>query len=147
MIKIIKIDNESILKECSMLSTKVYNNAPWNDRWTDELSYERFLDYYKTPKFFGLIVYLNEILTGAVLGNVEKYFSGDYFFLKEMFVDNTKQRSGIGTELLSDLKILLAEKNINSIILFTAKNMFPYNFYKKSGFKDIDTMCMMDCKI
>lgn len=141
-----EIGTKEVLNKCSHLSVRVYNSNPWNDAWTEEKAYERLSCYYNTPNFIGLVALEKEVILGCLLGNIEPYFSGDYFYLKEMFVATNSQRNGIGSKLIKHLKDHLITYNVNSILLFTSKDLFPYVFYKKIGFKPIDNMCMMDCK-
>lgn len=42
---IIRINNEYI-EACSKLYIKVFNDAPWNDKWTLDTAYRRLNDIY-----------------------------------------------------------------------------------------------------
>jgi aminoglycoside 6'-N-acetyltransferase I len=145
--EIIKLESEDLLKKCSALSVEVYNNEPWNDKWTEKKALERLACFYNSPNFIGFVSIDRNEITGCILGNIEPFYSGDYFYLKEMFVKKSGQRKGTGTNLLNKLKETLNEKNINSVILFTSKYMFPLGFYQKNGFTIMEGMCMMDCKL
>jgi len=143
--KIQKIETENIVSKCSVLSVDVYNSDPWNDNWTETKAYERLLHYFNTPSFIGFAAFMDKNIIGCLLGNVEPFFSGDYFYLKEMFIAKEFQRNGIGSKLINQLKDELLKSKISEIMLFTSSTLFPYQFYKRNGFTVIKSMCLMDC--
>jgi predicted N-acetyltransferase YhbS len=84
-----------------------------------------------------------EQLLGCCVGNIEPYFTGNYFYLKEMFVSPDAQQQGIGAALMDTLKTRLAEAGVRTMILFTGKDFYPFDFYLKSGFQEMEGMRMM----
>ncbi len=66
--------------------------------------------FYNWPKFQGWKAFNDDELLGCCIGNIEPYFSGDYYYLKEMFVSFKSQHKGIGRQLMTNLKEEL-EKN------------------------------------
>ncbi len=147
MKKIHEIKNKDQLNICASLYKDVFNSEPWNDNWTEAAALDRLNDFFDTPGFIGLCAFENEKLTGCIIGNIEKYFEGNYFYLKEMFVSRNCQRRGIGKELITELEAKLNDRGIKNIILFTSNNMFPAEFYAKNGFTVLGNMCMMKKKI
>ena len=143
--KLQKIETEGMIIKCSLLCVDVYNSDPWNDSWTETKAYERLLHYFDSPSFIGIAAFINKNIVGCLLGNVEPFFSGDYFYLKEMFIAKEFQRNGIGSRLISQLKDELLKSQISEIMLFTSSAFFPYQFYKRNGFTVINNMCLMDC--
>jgi N-acetylglutamate synthase-like GNAT family acetyltransferase len=137
------IRSEYPLEQCAALLVEAYNAEPWNDNWTQEQALEKLTCFYNSPKFYGLTATLDGRLVGCCVGNIEPYYSGDYFFLKEMFISVSSQRSGVGTQLLDKLKAYLSSIDIHAIILFTSNKTFPFDFYIKGGFQQMDGMCMM----
>ena len=142
-IQIVPVTDSEQLKPCAALLASVYNSEPWNDGWTDEVALDKLLCFYNSPKFSGYMAYSGTELVGCYVGNIEPYFSGDYFYLKEMFVSVTAQRQGIGAELLKTLKADLHKQGIETVILFTSSQFFPFGFYQKNGFNTMEGMCMM----
>lgn len=132
-----------MLDACAELLVAAYNAEPWNDNWTKAIALEKLTCFYKSPKFFGLIIKQNGQAIGCCVGNIEPYFTGDYFYLKEMFIHPAFQRKGLGSLLMSKLKETINTIGINTIILFTGKDLFPYNFYLKEGFNEMQEMRMM----
>ncbi len=143
VITIKKIESENELKFCADILVDAYNGEPWNDEWTRDKALEKLVCFFHSPKFHGWMAFENNKLSGCCVGNIEPYFSGDYFYLKEMFVLTKFQKKGIGKAMMSALREFLSEINIDTIILFTAKDFFPFDFYLKTGFSEMEGMRMM----
>jgi GNAT superfamily N-acetyltransferase len=60
-----------------------------------------------------------------------------------MFVYPHAQAKGIGAALMEVIKGELESLGIGTIILFTSKDFFPFEFYLKSGFREMEGMRMM----
>ena len=142
MNNIISIKNENIL-ECSKLYLKVFNAKPWNDKWTIETAFKRLNDIYTTPNFEGFLYIEEDEIKGAVLGNYEQFYDGIHYNLKEMFISNELQGTGIGSKILNKLEERLKDLSVTTIILFTSKGNKTSNFYLKNGFCEFKSMAMM----
>jgi N-acetylglutamate synthase-like GNAT family acetyltransferase len=142
-IRIEKIVSEEILPKCATILVMAYNSEPWNDEWTQEIALRKLQCFYHSPDFMGLLAFMDEQLVGACVGNIEPYYTGDYFYLKEMFVLPGSQHSGIGKAMMQYLKNELTKLGIRQMMLFTSGDFFPFHFYEKSGFKTLENMVMM----
>ena len=142
-IKIEKIESKQILYTCADILVEAYNAEPWNDNWTKEKAAEKLLCFYNSPKFIAWTATIDNKLLGCVIGNIEPYYTGDYYYLKEMFVAPKSQKKGMGKQLMATVKNHLKTIDINTIILFTGKDFFPFDFYLKSGFNEMEEMRMM----
>ncbi|MGB3692240.1 MAG: GNAT family N-acetyltransferase [Spirulinaceae cyanobacterium] len=142
-IKISKIESIQTLEKCSESLVSAYNGEPWHDNWTKEKALEKLTCFYNSPKFLGWMAMQEDKLLGCCVGNIEPYYIGDYFYLKEMFVSVQSQRMGVGSKLMASLKGYLETIGIETIILFTSKEAFPFDFYQKTGFKEMKGMRMM----
>ena len=92
-IKIERIESIQTLEKCAELLAEVYNAEPWNDNWTKKKALEKLTCFYNSPKFLGWMAIQKNILLGYCVGNIEPYYTGDYFYLKEMFVSVQSQRN------------------------------------------------------
>jgi GNAT superfamily N-acetyltransferase len=142
-IQISPILSADVLGACANLLVAAYNAEPWNDAWTPEKALEKLTCFYNSPKFLGWTATLDGQLVGACVGNIEPYYTGDYYYLKEMFVSPEAQHQGIGKQMMASLKIHLQTIDIQMIILFTGNELFPFEFYLKSGFSEMEGMRMM----
>lgn len=145
MIEIIieKITTADTLDRCAEILVEAYNSEPWNDQWTKEVALDKLTIYFNTPKFIGWTASNNGQIIGCCVGNIEPYFTGDYYYLKDMFVLPLSQKRGIGAKLMTTLTQHLDSINVKMIILFTGQQYFPFNFYQKTGFAEMDGMRMM----
>jgi aminoglycoside 6'-N-acetyltransferase I len=140
-IKIERIASIEMLEECVELFMEAYNCAPWNDNWTRGTAIALLTCYYNTPKFVGLMAKSGNMIIGCGIGNIEPHYSGNVFYLRELFVSVQSQKAGVGRRLIAALKEDLQLMGIKTIILFTGKTIF--DFYIKSGFKEMEGMGMM----
>ncbi len=138
-----KIESENVLSMCATILVDAYNAEPWNDKWTAEKALEKLEYFYHSPKFIGFLAYEGNNMKGACIGNIEPYYTGDYFYLKDMFVSPSVQKKGFGKKMMEVLKEHLEQLGIRQIILFTSKDYFPFNFYEKENFHTIGGMNMM----
>ena len=142
-IKIERINTADTLDRCAEILVESYNSELCNDQWTKEVALDKLTIYFNTPKFIGWTASKNGQIIGCCVCNIEPYFTGDYYYLKDMFVLPTSQKLGIGSSFMTTIKQVLASINVKMIILFTGQQHFPFNFYQKIGFEEMDGMRMM----
>ncbi len=136
-----RIVNKESIAVCAPVLIDAYNNEPWNDRW-DMVTAIALLNYsFDTPGFMGWMASLNNKVVGACVGNIEPYYTGQVFFLKQMFVSVGLQKSGIGRQILEIMKDDIAVIGVTTAILFTGKAIL--DFYTKAGFIEMEGMRMM----
>jgi aminoglycoside 6'-N-acetyltransferase I len=131
-----RVASVNILEQCAEMYPGAYNTEPWNDSWTSQTATALLTCYYHTPQFMGWIARQGNQIIGCAIGNVEPYYSGNIFILKEVFVAVNTQGLGVGSRLMASLKDDLQKVNIKMIILSTHRPIF--NFYAKSGFKEME---------
>lgn len=139
---IARIDKEHISK-CSKLYIDVFNSSPWNDAWSIETAYTRLNDIYNSPNFEGVVYMENKEVKGAIFGNLEQYYNGLHYNLKEIFIHNHIQQKGFGSELLSYLEKRLQTIGVTDVILFTSRDMGISNFYAKNNYSEITSLKLM----
>ncbi|MBQ8515346.1 MAG: GNAT family N-acetyltransferase [Ruminococcus sp.] len=139
MIRITENDIEEIAE--SYIS--VFNSEPWNDSWTKEQAVERLTDFFRTPKFEGVMERADGKIAAVLLGRGETYFDGIHFQILEFWVDKAMQRQGIGGRLLEEFIEYLKFKGIYHHFLITLHGECTEGFYEKHGFKADDFLCLM----
>ncbi|WP_102347321.1 GNAT family N-acetyltransferase [Bacillus sp. Marseille-P3661] len=122
------------LEVCAELFIEVFNNEPWNDRWTFPLAMNYFNDIINTPGFNGFILEDTDGVKGFVFGTRKKWWSGDVYYLYEMCVQPTNHRTGLGSRLMDDVKKILTRYQYSSVILSTERTYIAARFYEKQGF-------------
>jgi len=129
------------LEQCAEMYTAAYNTVPWNDNWTCETAKALLNCYYNTPQFMGWIARQEDQIIGCAIGNIEPYYSGDIFILKEIFVSVSSQGLGVGRSLLAAIKEDLQKVNVKTVILFTRRSIC--DFYTESGFREMEEVVAM----
>lgn len=112
-----------------------FNKEPWNDNWTKETVFKRLSDMINTPGYYGLKIYDNNEIIGAIIGHSEQYYDGICFSIKEFFVSNVAQGKGYGSKILHYVLKDLKNKNVKRVNLLTANSPLTVGFYEKNDFK------------
>ena len=147
----IRMDYEEItidhLDELVSLYVETFNSEPWNDKWTTSTATKRLHQMVNTEDSYGLCVYQDGVLCGAILGCMEQFYNGIMFNVKEFWVKNGMRGRGIGTQIFSEFEKTLKERQVGAIILFTSKGDFTEHFYHKQNMKSNPQMVFMEKKL
>lgn len=137
-----KLLEENDLMNCTKTFIEVFNDEPWNDKWTYTKAHKYLLDFYHTPGFLGVLAVENEEIIGFILGVNRSWWSGDEYFINEMCISLQHQNKGIGKGLLNYL-IKELDHNISNITLLTDRGIPAEAFYKKNGFEEIERLVFL----
>ncbi len=132
--------------EATALYIDVFNNPPWNDRWSFEAAHKRLADILQAPGFLGFI-YTDPELLGFAVGYCEQWHSGRHFYLNEMCVRSDQQRRGIGSALIQQLVQTLRQMQVERMYLLTMRDGPAEAFYAKHGFRTSPRMIMMSLRL
>ena len=134
----IRIIEPQDIEVCASIFVSTFSKNPWNEAWTLDAALERLWHFYNSKGFYGLIATETQAL-GFVLGNVEPYYTGSLFCLREMCVAATSQSKGIGTQLLKTLEEELTLIHVRRIYLLTSHDTPASRFYQKAGYERNET--------
>ena len=134
------------LDDAAALYVEVFNNPPWNDRWSVETARKRLADILDTPGFLGN-VYVDHGLLGFAVGYCEQWHSGLHFYLNEMCVRTDRQRMGIGAALIEQLVQTLQQMQVENMYLLTMRDGPAEAFYAKHGFRTSPRMVMLSRRL
>lgn len=138
---------ERDLVKCTKTFIEVFNEEPWNDKWTIEKA-ERYLhDFYRTPGFIGILAMEDGEVLGFLFGIRRAWWSGDEFFIQEMCVKGDRQKRGIGNALLGRLEEELEAHSVTQLSLLTDRGIPAERFYKKNGFAEIERLVFLSKEI
>ncbi|MFD1929169.1 GNAT family N-acetyltransferase [Sporosarcina siberiensis] len=129
--------------KCTRLFVDVFNQEPWNDKWSEEMAEKYLLDYTNTPGFLGILAVEGDVIIGFIFGAHRVWWSGNEFFINEMCVNAEKQKNGIGSMLLNYLLKELDSENVSNLSLLTDRGIPAEAFYKKNGFIEIDRLMFL----
>lgn len=131
------------ISSCAKIFCEVFNNPPWNENWVLSSAIPRLKETFEHPGFFGLKADSDSKIVGFVMGYTETWHEKKHYYLKEMCVIPEKQRRGIGSSLLDELKKHLIYRQGSNIYLLTLRDSQAQSFYAKNGFYVSDTMIVM----
>lgn len=137
---------ENDLGPCISLFIEVFNQPPWNDRWTHEAATRVFNDLWNTPGFKGYVA-IDETqgnsMAAAMLGREKQWWNGKEYLIEEFFVKCDLQGQKLGSRLLeyacSDSKLY----GIDTVILLTDTLVPAYSFYLGKDFKENKTLRLL----
>lgn len=121
---------------------RTFNGEPWLERWRYEDASKRLDHLYHAPGFYGLAFRKEQTVTGAVFGRIEHFYDGDTLQIEELWMEQTFQGKGYGSELIQNLKEKLFGK-VKSMFLITMHNPKTMGFYQKNGFTVNEGFCIM----
>lgn len=146
MNSIIRLTNDHLL-DCTNLYIQVFNGEPWNDKWTLGTAKKRLCDIFLCPNFEGVVYVEEGQVKGAIFGNYEQFYDGIHYNLREMFISTELQGTGIRTIMLLELQGSLRDIGVTEIMLFTSKENKTFEFYKKNGFCEWNSLVIMGKEI
>lgn len=133
--------------KCTRLFIDVFNQEPWNDKWSEEVAKQYLLDYTNTPGFMGIIAVKEGVVIGFIFGAHKVWWSGNEFFINEMCVKTENQKNGIGSMLLNYLLKKLDSENVSHLSLLTNRGIPAESFYKKNRFTEIKRLMFLSQSI
>ena len=66
------------LDKAAKLFQVAFQQAPWNENWTYQQSFERLSEIMSTHSSIGYVIYDNELLIGMLLGRVLPYLDDSF---------------------------------------------------------------------
>lgn len=135
---------ERNIQDCAEVFVEVFGNEPWNEQWHIADAQARLEEIVHTPGFHGVLAASADKTLGFAMGYTEQWRRGKkHYYLKEMCVLPSHQRSGIGTGIMQTLCNNLAKLDVEAIYLLTAREGPAQAFYKQLGFDVNPKMIMM----
>jgi len=132
---------ESHLYEISNIYIQIFNNNPWNEKWTKDIAYKRLKMFYDSDQFIGTYIETNNQIIGFLFGHKEYYSDSQIFLIDEIGVIKEYNNQKIGTKLIDNLISNLKIINISQMYAITTRDNSTNLFYEKNNFQiDNDTV-------
>lgn len=125
---------EDDLIECSHLYVNTFKHQPWNEEWDLDDAFNRLSSFLSTSYSIAIKAVIENKIQGFLIGEIEQWNGAKKLYLKEICVSKTRQRSGLGRELMRALQNKLGKRGISRIYLITQRETVPEIFYKSLGF-------------
>lgn len=115
---------------------KAYSEGAWNEKWVCGDAAQRISEIISSPHCKGGICILNEKIIGCILFEILTWHTGKQLEIKEIFVNPSFQRKGIGKKLLEYAEIIGKGVGVSELFLWTNRNETLVNFYSQLGYQD-----------
>ena len=125
----------SHLPKCARIYAAVFNRPPWDGKWTVRTAAKHIQESFQDPNFRGIVALDDSRPIGFAYGLVQQWEGERRFYLKEMCVESSRQRSGAGSHLLASLIKRLKVENVRQISLRTGRGTPAERFYSRLGFE------------
>lgn len=121
---------------------QIYFEIFSGDWWAyDWLKAENALDYFRamraSPMFKGFVFMEGGVLIGACFGELNSFFITPQYHIKEIFIAQALQRTGLGSFYLRETENALKSMGVRYITLYTLKTIPAYGFYIKNNYKNL----------
>ena len=140
----IEISNVKQLKDLEIIAVEYsnyYNNSVLEEKWTKESAIKLFKYFYNQASDLFFIAYDNENSVGAIMTCLKPWWDGMHLEDGEVFVCKKYQQKGIAKMLFKKLFEYAIEKYDATTLeahTYEDENGFPYCWYKRLGFENID---------
>ena len=131
------------LRLCAGVFIVAFSHPPWNEIWELSSASERLNTCYEMPTFYGLVAIENGAVLGFAMGFIERWYEGYHYCLKELCVDTSRQRGGVGRSLVNALQETLPSKGVEMIYFSTVGNSSAEAFYTQCGFSRSSELVVM----
>lgn len=136
---ILRSIQEKDIEACAALYAQVFSSEPWDEKWSEGAARERLLHFYYSKGFCGVLAEQEGVISFA-LGNIEPFYSGSIFYLREMCRNTNMPKAGVGYKVLAALERELLAQDVQDVYLITDRAIPASDFYQKNGFNHSDQM-------
>lgn len=126
---------------CVPMYCSAFNEAPWNDDWSEDAAFERLDTFTQIPHFHGLALVFDDKPVAMICGWGERWAKGWMFLIKEMCVHPNYRRTGLGTELVEKFEDILVNNNFYAAYLETLEGP-SVDFYSSLKFRKLSLVMM-----
>ena len=129
-------------EEIKAVFVSVFTQEPWCDDWSDKSQLDMYIcdligqSYSLT---YGLYDSAGE-LTGISLGHIKHWYTGTEYIIDELCIKTERQGAGAGTFFISEIEKAIEALGLKQIFLLTDSTGPAYEFYRKNGFEESETM-------
>jgi len=128
---------------CADTLINAFKQEPWNEEWTFENAQTRIVELMSSKMSRGYVVHDGNGIAAMCIGRIMTYTDFKELFIDEFSVHPLHQKKGIGGMLLNFAKEELRKEDVYGMVLNTVKDYPSVKFYKKNGFKILESIVMM----
>ena len=136
----ISLDSNNI-DMCVPMYCAAFNEEPWNDGWSEAAALERLQMFTQIPNFHGLAFLVNDEPAAMLCGWGERWSKGWLFLIKELCVQPSYRRTGLGTKLVAEFEQILVRDKYSGVYLETLEGS-SVEFYSSLKFRKLSLVMM-----
>ena len=128
------------LPEMAGLYKDAFMGEPWNDDWSDPVQLNEYVKEISSSYNclnYGLLI--DGKLAAMSLGMIRHWWEGTNYNIEEFCVSPELQGQGIGSKFMKLIENEIKQMGLAGIFLQTDSDKPSYRFYKKNGFKELET--------
>jgi len=125
------------VEACSVIFMEAYNRQPWNYKWVQDKAIKYLTEYTGRNNFAGFVLWDDGVIMGAVFCHTKTWWTGNQFYIDELFVNPDKQGKGYGKKLISHCEEYCKQQGIETITLMTNNLMPAYEFYISNDYMKV----------
>lgn len=142
-LKVIKL-SEEYLEECVDLFIYTFSREPWNDEYDSRQQVKDFfINHIKNNYFLGYIGLIDKKVVALSVGMKKPWINGMEYYIDEFCIGYDFQGKGIGSLFLKGIEVLLADENVEGMILNTERDYPACKFYEKNGFRVLGNLIVL----
>ena len=132
--------NESFLPQMAELYREAFAGEPWNDDWSDTEQLNEYMkDISKAYNALNYGLLIDGKLAGMSVGRINHWWEGTNYNIDELCIAPKYQGQGIGSKFMKLIENEIKQMGLAGIFLQTDSDKPSYRFYKKNGFKELET--------
>lgn len=128
------------LSEMAALYQNAFKGEPWNDDWSDPVQLNEYVKEISSSYNclnYGLLI--DGKLAAMSLGMIRHWWEGTNYNIEDFCVSPELQGQGIGSKFMKLIENEIKQMGLAGIFLQTDSDKPSYRFYKKNGFKELET--------
>ena len=132
--------DDTYLNQMALLYKNAFRGEPWNDDWSDEAQLSEYIKEISknfNALNFGLLI--DGKLAAMSVGMIRHWWEGTNYNIEEFCVSPELQGQGIGSKFMKLIEKEIKQMGLAGIFLQTDNDKPSYRFYKKNGFKELET--------
>jgi|GEM_PF-5841869 len=131
------------LADCALLHATIFSEQPWAEGMDYDYSLKHIKNLLGVADTTGFKYRQHEKFCGYSIAGIERFANGKLLRLREIAVDHTEQKKGIGKALIIAMENYARQHHCTKIMLSTYRDTPAHAFYSQMGYEDFDGMIAM----
>lgn len=130
------------LKKIAEIFKKEYAKQPYNEKWSDDTSFNSVKQYYEDSEIF--VAEVNKTIIGFIIFSEFTWDEGKMGSLSEVVVNSEEQGKGVGKALINFMEEWFKKRGIKKIRLMAVAKSKALKIYEKIDYERIKKYIIME---